>query len=91
MKLYVRRVLITEEFDDLLPRYLNFVKGVVDSDVLPLNVNREHLQQMKLIKVISKKLVRKAIDTILTLANEEEDEEEDEEQEGEEKKEGEEK
>lgn len=69
LKLYVRRVLITEEFTDLMPKYLNFVTGVVDSDDLPLNVSREQLQQMKMIKVLSKKLVRKTIDMIQELAD----------------------
>jgi heat shock protein beta len=80
LKLYVRRVLITEEFEELMPRYLNFIKGVVDSDDLPLNVSREQLQQLKMIKVMSKKLIRKAIEMIKALAeeDEEEDDEEDE-------------
>jgi len=77
LKLYVRRVLITEEFEELMPRYLNFIKGVVDSDDLPLNVSREQLQQLKMIKVMSKKLIRKAIDMIRALAEEEDEEDED--------------
>ena len=87
LKLYVRRVLITEEFDELMPRYLNFIKGVVDSDDLPLNVSREQLQQMKMIKVMSKKLVKKALEMIKALADEQdEEEEEEEEKEGEDNK-----
>ncbi|EPR56593.1 putative heat shock protein 90 [Toxoplasma gondii GAB2-2007-GAL-DOM2] len=68
VKVYVRRVLVADQFDDLLPKYLHFVKGVVDSDDLPLNVSREQLQQHKILNVISKKLVRKTLDTMRKLS-----------------------
>ncbi|KAL8446500.1 hypothetical protein Emed_004954 [Eimeria media] len=64
IKLYVRRVLVADAFDDLLPKYLHFIRGVVDSDDLPLNVSREQLQQHKILDIISKKIVRKTLDTI---------------------------
>merc|ERR1712060_556678 len=86
LKLYVRRVMITDEFDELLPRYLGFIKGVVDSDSLPLNVSREMLQQNKVLKVIGKKMTRKALAMIKSLADaakkDEDEDEEDEEEEG---------
>jgi len=69
VKLYVRRVLISDEFEDFLPRYLNFIKGVVDSDDLPLNVSRETLAQSRVLKVMSKKLVRKILDLLRKMAN----------------------
>jgi len=78
LRLYVRKVLISDEFD-LMPRYLSFIKGVVDSDDLPLNVNRETLQESKIIKIIKKKLVRKAIDLIRKMSKAEMPEDEPEE------------
>lgn len=71
IKLYVRRVFITDEFNDLMPNYLAFIQGIVDSDDLPLNVSRETLQQHKLIKIIKKKLVRKALDMLKKIPDDE--------------------
>merc|ERR1712139_471413 len=87
VKLYVRRALVAEKFEELLPRYLNFIRGVVDSDDLPLNVSREQLQQNKIMKVISKKLVRKVLELMKKLAKEDESGEDDEDEDGEEKEE----
>ncbi|XP_078676919.1 endoplasmin-like isoform X2 [Branchiostoma floridae x Branchiostoma belcheri] len=71
IKLFVRRVFITDDFQDMMPKYLSFVKGMVDSDDLPLNVSRETLQQHKLLKVIKKKLVRKTLDMIKKMDSDE--------------------
>ena len=77
LKLYVRRVLVSEQFEDLMPRYMNFIKGVVDSDDLPLNVSREQLQQYKMIKVMSNKLVKASINVMIKLAVQKDEDDDD--------------
>ncbi|XP_008807013.2 heat shock protein 90-5, chloroplastic-like [Phoenix dactylifera] len=76
IRLYVKRVFISDDFDgELFPRYLSFVKGVVDSNDLPLNVSREMLQESRIVRIMRKRLVRKTFDMIQEISESENKEE----------------